>query len=101
LVTLVATDGGSEHAICICGGLIFDSTAPMAVPLTKEMLDWSCINGFKTTRGGYQFAEQPKTKTKNKKVKQSLSHSIFNEPFHTIRQENVLTSTSMVVSTPK
>jgi hypothetical protein len=76
MVVLVAKDGGCEHAVTICGGLIFDSTYEAAIPLTTDNLDWCCIRGFQSVRGGYEFAE-PKEK-KLKLVKRTLEETVFN-----------------------
>ena len=45
-VVLCAMDSGTEHAIATVGAWIFDSSMERAMPLTKESLDWCCVNGF-------------------------------------------------------
>jgi hypothetical protein len=48
LVVLLGLDGGNQHAVAIVEDLLFDSSLPNALKLTKCALDWSC-----SCEGGY------------------------------------------------
>ena len=89
MVTLVAKDGGCEHAVTIVGGLIFDSTFEHAIPLSRTCLDWCCINGFHGIRNGYEFFE-PKNQKKRKKFNLTLQETVFQD--YSQRVETVIRS---------
>lgn len=80
MVTLVTSEGGCGHAVTICGGLLFDSNAPTAIPLTKEMLDWSCIDGYAGIRCGYEFRENGNKRRRKLLVKKAYEESLIHEP---------------------
>lgn len=64
---------GVEHAVCIVDDLIFDSTQPFALTLSKDSLDWICGDGGCV---GAYFAVrfQSNFKTKEKLVREELTH---------------------------
>jgi hypothetical protein len=59
---LQAVDGGTQHAITVVGGLVFDSNCERAMPLTMRTLNYCCsadeVDGhyFKVFHG-YRFQE--------------------------------------------
>ncbi len=104
MVVLCAKDGGCEHGVTICGGLLFDSTYKTALPLTRENLDWSCINGYECVNRGYDFKE-PNEK-KKKSIMVPLEKSIFHEVEYTVSPgsgsgSNVTTTTTLCVTPVK
>jgi hypothetical protein len=102
MVVLCAKDGGCEHGVTICGGLLFDSTYKTALPLTRENLDWSCINGYDYVSQGYDFKE-PDEKRK-KRLTVPLDQSIFHDAKYTVSSgsgSNVTTTTTLCVTPVK
>ncbi len=70
MIVLHADDGGTEHAVTICGNLVFDSTCPHALPLNQATLNWCCRGTYTGVVAGYCFSEHPNTK--KPKVKKQL-----------------------------
>jgi hypothetical protein len=62
MIVLRADDGGAEHAVTICGNLVFDSTCPHALPLNQETLNWCCRGTYIGVLEGYCFKEHPDKK---------------------------------------
>ena len=70
LLCLEATDGGTQHAITVVGGLIFDSNCEHALPLTMKSLNYCCSSDkreghYKQVYHGYRFEEDYLKKNKN------------------------------------
>ena len=66
LVCLMASDGGINHSVCICGGYVFDSTRPFALPLSRQTLNLCCADSpFQKLHEGYMFQED---KYQNNKI---------------------------------
>jgi hypothetical protein len=66
---LEAADGGTQHAVTVVGGLIFDSNCERALPLTIQSLNYCCssdeIEGrFARVYTGYRFQERMDSKKK-------------------------------------
>jgi hypothetical protein len=70
MIVLQANDGGTEHAVTICGNLVFDSTCPHALPLNRATLNWCCQGTYVGVVDGYCFSEH--SNTKKPKVKKQL-----------------------------
>ena len=98
MVVLCAKDGGCEHGVTICGGLLFDSTYKTAPPLTRENLDWSCINGYECVNRGYDFKEP--SEKKKKSIMLPLAKSIFHEVEYTVSPGSNVTTTTTLCVTP-
>ena len=103
MVALCGKDGGCEHGLTICGGLLFDSTYETAIPLTRANMDWSCTNGYDHVIQGYDFKE-PHMK-KKKRMKVPLEKSIFHDAEYTVSSApgstNVTTTTTLCVTPVK
>ena len=55
---LVGADGGQAHAAAMVDGIVFDSAAANAMPLTcQDALDWrcNCAGGYKKTGGALRI----------------------------------------------
>jgi len=69
-VTLMALDGGIEHAVAMFGDWVFDTSMPHALPLCKESLDWCCQNGCLRSHSALRCV--PDTGKSNKKKGRSV-----------------------------
>ena len=73
VIILHGSDGGTGHAITIVDGKVFDSTAPYAMKLCSQVLDWccNCEGGFERVRYAIRFhvtrREHIDTTVRNKK----------------------------------
>ena len=55
LIQLKDCLGGIYHCVTVVGKWIFDSTFPLTLPLTKEKIDYFCINDNEKNRmNGYK-----------------------------------------------
>jgi hypothetical protein len=67
VVTLEGVDGGTQHAVTLVDGLIFDANCARALTMSQENLDYCCSTDdtqgkFKQVYFGYTFMEHPNTK---------------------------------------
>jgi hypothetical protein len=76
VLSLEASDGGTQHCITIVGNLIFDSNCSRALKLSKEALDHCCSSdtthcNFVGVHKGYRFVEEERSK-KRKRLDKSM-----------------------------
>ena len=68
-VVLEGDDGGTEHAATICDNWVFDLNAEVALPLTRNTLDWCVMGKFVGVDQAIRF-DLPKSKSERKKKRQ-------------------------------
>jgi hypothetical protein len=71
LVSLEASDGGTQHAITIVGNLIFDANCSRALKLTEAALDHCCSTDSRAAtyvrvHKGYRFVEQSRSRKRKR-----------------------------------
>ena len=69
VVSLEANDGGTQHAVTVVGGLVFDSNCGRALKLCRQTLDYCCstdshTSTYRRVYKGYRFEEEPFKKKK-------------------------------------
>jgi hypothetical protein len=87
VLQLQATDGGTQHAVTVVGGLVFDSNCERALPLSLKTLDYCCSTDDKDGNyhgiyHGYRFSEIiTKNGSKWEKLKKKFNTNFFLEDY--------------------
>jgi hypothetical protein len=87
VLQLEATDGGTQHAVTVVGGLVFDSNCERALPLSLETLDYCCSTDEKAgfyhgIYHGYRFIDQPSRHgSRWEKLKNKFDTNFFLDEF--------------------
>jgi hypothetical protein len=71
LVSLEASDGGTQHAITLVGNLIFDANCSRALPLSETALNHCCSTDSRAAtyvrvHKGYRFVEQNRSRKRKR-----------------------------------